>query len=212
MFTGLITHIAKIIDISKKSNQDLILKIAIPKKDLKNSKYDIGSSISCSGMCLTVTKLEEDNDLQLFSFEVSPETISKTNISNWKIGDYINIEFSLRIGDEIGGHLVSGHIDSIADINQIEKINNDSWIFTFKISKNFQKFICQKGSITINGISLTINDIINFDKEYFLFQINIISHTFANTNLQFLRNSDQVNIEIDMIARYVANNLLTKLN
>lgn len=206
MFTGLITHIVKIIDISRKADQDLILKIAIPKKDIQNYKYSIGSSIGCSGVCLTVTKLEEDGDLQLFSFEISPETISKTNISDWQIGDHINIEFSLRIGDEIGGHLVSGHIDGIADINKIEKINNDSWVFTFKISKNFQKFICQKGSITINGISLTVNDIINYDEEYFLFQINIISHTFANTNLQFLKNGDRVNIEIDMIARYVVNN------
>ena len=84
--------------------------------------------------------------------------------------------------------------------------HNDSWIFTFKISNNFRKFICQKGSITINGISLTSNDVIDFDENNFLFQINIINHTFTKTNLQFLKIGNQVNIEIDMIARYVVNN------
>lgn len=205
MFTGLITHIAQITDIIKKDNQDLILTIKIAKKVLEDSKYDIGSSIACSGICLTLTKLVEDADCNLFSFEVSPETINKTTICNWKKGDFINVEFSLKIGDEIGGHLVSGHVDSICNIHEIIKANADSWIFTFKISNDFRKFICQKGSITINGISLTINDVVTLDENYFLFQINIIRHTFANTNLQFLNSGEQVNIEIDMLARYVAN-------
>ena len=206
MFTGLITHIAKITNITKKDNRDLVLTIRITKEDLKNSKYQIGSSIACSGICLTLTKLEERDYFNLFSFEVSPETINKTTISNWKIGNFINVEFSLKIGDEIGGHLVSGHIDGIGNIHEITKANNDSWIFTFKISNNFRKFICQKGSITINGISLKINDVIDFDENNFLFQINIINHTFTKTNLQFLKIGNQVNIEIDMIARYVVNN------
>ncbi|MDA7705083.1 riboflavin synthase [Rickettsiales bacterium] len=205
MFTGLITHIAQITNITITDNQDLILTIAITQKDLKNSKYQIGSSIACSGMCLTVTKLEQKDDYQIFTFEVSPETIAKTNISSWEINNFINVEFSLRIGDEIGGHLVSGHVDTIANIHKIHQANEDSWIFTFKISNEFKKFICQKGSITINGISLTVNDVIYLDEDNFLFQINIISHTFANTNLQFLNLNNQVNIEIDMLARYIAN-------
>jgi riboflavin synthase len=205
MFTGIITHIAQITDIIKKKNQDLILTIKIDQKDLKNCKYQIGSSIACSGICLTLTKLEEKEDCNLFSFEVSPETISKTNISDWKIGNFINVEFSLKIGDEIGGHLVSGHIDTTCNIYEAVRASDDSWIFTFKISNDFRKFICQKGSITVNGISLTVNDILNLDENYFLFQINIIRHTFFNTNLQFLSSKDTINIEIDMLARYIAN-------
>jgi riboflavin synthase len=203
MFTGLITHIAEITDTTKKNDRDLVLTIKIAEKDLKNGKYQIGSSISCSGICLTLIKLEEKSGFNLFSFEVSPETIAKTTIFNWKIGSFINIEFSLKIGDEIGGHLVGGHVDTICKIHEITKANKDSWIFTFKISNEFRKFICQKGSICINGISLTVNDVIDFDKNHFLFQTNIISHTLDSTNLQFLNKTDQVNIEIDMIARYV---------
>tara|TARA_Y100000385_G_scaffold143483_2_gene148877 strand:+ start:4554 stop:5186 length:633 start_codon:yes stop_codon:yes gene_type:complete len=205
MFTGLITHIAQITNITIRDDKDLILTIKIAKKDLQDNKYKIGSSIACSGTCLTLTKLEEKHNYNLFSFDISPETIDKTTIYNWKKGNFINVEFSLKIGDEIGGHLVSGHVDTICNIYKITKANDDSWIFTFKISNEFKKFICQKGSITINGISLTVNDVLDLDENYFLFQTNIISHTFDNTNLQFLNSGNEVNIEIDMLARYVAN-------
>ena len=196
MFTGIITHQAKIKKIDFLANKDTLLTIEIPKKQIKR-KLKIGCSIACNGVCLTlISQKVLSNNLQL-SFQASQETLNKTTLANWQAQQKINIEFSMRLNDEFGGHLVSGHVDCTTKIIAIEKIK-DSWQFDLAMPKNFEKFISPKGSITINGTSLTINKINN---NYF--SINIIKHTMQNTIFQYAKIGDSVNLEIDLIARYL---------
>ena len=197
MFTGIITDIAQITALQQNNNQDLLITLKLKTRQNFNRNLDIGSSISCNGVCLTLIKKIFQKDFFLLDFQASKETIDKTNLKNWQIDQNINIEFALRIGDELGGHLVSGHIDDVAKITNIKK-NQESSIFTFKIAPIFKKFICQKASVVLNGVSLTVNDV--FDNE---FQVNIIDHTFNNTNFKELKIGDEVNLEIDQIARYL---------
>lgn len=198
MFTGIITHLAIVKNLTKAPGKDLILTIRLENRKLPNIK--IGCSIACNGVCLTlVKKTLKDNYLYL-NFEISKETLEKTNINSLKKGDKINIEFSLKIGDELGGHFVSGHVDTVSEIIDIKKIAS-SHRFTFKIPPGFREFIYQKGSIALNGISLTVNEV-NQDS----FWVNIIPHTLKNTNLQDLQINDKVNLEVDLIARYLHQN------
>jgi len=131
-------------------------------------------------------------------FQASPETLSKTNIKNWKIGDKINLEFALRMGDELGGHLVSGHIDDVVQVKKINLVNNDSWQFFIELPQNLKKFIAPKGSVVLNGVSLTVNEVLDDS-----FSVNIIKHTFDNTNFANLKAGDYLNLEVDLIARYL---------
>ncbi len=200
MFTGIITNIGIVKSLSRLENQDLMIVLNI---DCQNSSrtFDIGSSIACNGVCLTLIKRESAD----FSFQASQETISKTNIKDWKIGDKINIEFALRMGDELGGHMVSGHIDCTVMVKKITAINNDSWCFSIELPQAFKSLITKKGSIVLNGVSLTINEV--FDDS---FSVNVIKHTFDNTNFSQLREGDFVNLEVDMIARYLERLLANK--
>ncbi|NBX52759.1 MAG: riboflavin synthase [Proteobacteria bacterium] len=196
MFTGIITHQATIKKINFIANKDTLLTIEIPKKQIKR-KLKIGCSIACNGICLTLIsqKILSEN-LQL-SFQASQETLQKTTLKNWRSKEKINIELSMRLNDEFGGHLVSGHIDCTTKIIGIKKIK-DSWQFDFATPKDFKKFLSPKGSIAINGTSLTLNQV--NDK---FFSINIIEHTIKNTTFQFAKIEDLVNLEIDLIARYL---------
>ena len=179
-------------------------------KLLKNGLYEIvtnldltdcidGSSISCNGVCLTAKNIKKNYD-NSFSFQVNigEETLLRTNLGkNISTNEKINLEKSLKIGDEIGGHFVYGHIDCVTYLNKIIKLDN-SWEFNFE--KNFgerNKFISEKASISINGISLTIANVLNNS-----FNISVIEHTFTNTNLKFLKKADNVNIEFDYLARF----------
>ncbi|PPR77753.1 MAG: Riboflavin synthase [Alphaproteobacteria bacterium MarineAlpha2_Bin1] len=188
MFTGIITDVGRIEEISR--TKDLKLTI---KTDYKHKELLIGSSIACSGPCLTIVE-SRDN---LFSVEVSNETISKTNISTWAEGHLINLEKGLKVGDEIGGHFVTGHVDGIIRLLD-KKQDAGSIILTFQQDKEFKMFIAPKGSVTIDGVSLTINE--SFENE---FTVNIIDHTQKNTTLGNLDIGQYVNIEVDMFARYI---------
>jgi len=190
MFTGIITDIGTIHSIS---NQQGDWHIAIQTSyDL--SRVDIGASIACSGCCLTVVKKQND----VFFVDVSHETLSKTNLGGWKEGTKINLERSLKIGDELGGHIVSGHVDGIAQLVSVIK-DNDSWRLTFEVPVEFGGFIASKGSIALDGISLTVNEVNDTQ-----FGVNIIPHTWENTTLGQRVEGDFVHFEIDMLARYVA--------
>lgn len=192
MFTGIITHIGSVKKLSHLANQDLLIEIEL---NFPNDRsFEIGCSIACNGICLT---LVNKNSTTIF-FQASPETLAKTNLKHWKINDKINIEFALRIGDELGGHLVSGHVDAKVKIKDIRQINSDSHKFTFEIPKDLKKFIAPKGSIVLNGVSLTINEVLENS-----FNINIIKHTFDHTNFSNLKIGDEVNLEVDLIARYL---------
>lgn len=202
MFTGIINHIAVIENLIKNSDSDLLLVVKISNKNIDRN-LDLGCSIACSGVCLTLIQKNQKEDYFLFSFNVSKETINKTAISNWQIGAKINLEFSLRMRDELGGHMVSGHVDDVAVIKSIKKIL-DSHEIIFEFPEKLKKFISPKGSIVLNGVSLTINQVQDNN-----FSVNLIKHSFDHTNFCDAKVGDLVNLEIDMIARYL-NQLLTK--
>ena len=153
MFTGIITDIGKIIEIEDASHR--IFKISC---SYSISEIELGSSISCSGICLTVIDKGINKNRNFFSVEVSNETDEKTSSKFWKEGNKINLEKSLKIGDEVGGHFVYGHVDCLAQISSIEEDKNSN-IFTIKYPKEFKGYITKKGSISLDGISLTINDV-----------------------------------------------------
>ena len=198
MFSGIVAALGKVKFVEMKNSCNVAInieKVYLSEFMDKDNPIKIGSSISCSGICLTLK--EKDNNL-LF-FDVSDETISKTNFLEWKVGTYINLERSLRIGDEIGGHFVSGHIDDVAKVKNIIKIDN-SRIIRFSLKKKLRKFLTEKGSITLNGVSLTVNNVKNS-----FFEVNIIPFTWNKTNFSSLKNGSTVNLEVDLLARYLLN-------
>lgn len=193
MFTGIITDIGEVTEI--RENGDT--RIAI-KTSYDTSTIDFGASIACSGVCLTVVG-KGDN---WFSVDVSAETLSCTTLGHWGIGSSINLERALKVGEELGGHLVTGHVDAISKVVSIEP-DGDSKKFTFSLPANLKTYVAQKGSVTINGASLTVNEVTD-QSDRTLFCINIIPHTQEKTTFRTLSIGDDVNIEIDILARYVA--------
>jgi len=189
MFTGLIEEVGKVKDITIR-NKGLRIKIEAKKiaEDVKE-----GDSIAINGTCLTVVDLYEDG----FSFDVSEETLNRTNIKYLKIGHYVNLERALRVSDRLGGHIVQGHIDTTSVITGLIPYGEHT-ILKIKLPNEYRKFVIEKGSIAIDGISLTINKIEN--NEIF---INIIPHTLKNTNLQYRKVGDIVNLEFDILGKYV---------
>ena len=185
MFSGIIEDIGQVKYISEDKE---LIAIETSFTDIK-----MGESISCSGVCLTVSKIQKP----VFFSDLSPETLKKTTLSKLKVGDYINLEKSLKMGQEISGHMVFGHVDGFSEINSIKKLK-DSWLFEFEVDENIMKFLSDKCSIAIDGISLTVNDVLNKS-----FKVAIIPHTWENTSLKFNKVGDLVNTEIDMLARYV---------
>ncbi len=192
MFTGIIKNIAQIKKIELSEDQDLLLAINVNEKIDRN--LEIGCSIANNGICLTLTKKQGN----LLFFQASKETLQVTTLNSWKVDDLVNIEFSLRLGDELGGHYVSGHVDGVAQIKKMKQVK-DSWKMQFSVKNTaLMQFLAKKGSVCLNGISLTVNEV--FDNS---FEVNIIKHTFENTNLQNIKIDDEVNLEIDLLARYI---------
>jgi riboflavin synthase len=189
MFTGIITDVGTVRAIV--GNGDTRFEIATAY-DL--STVDIGASISCNGCCLTVVEKGPD----WFAIQASAETLSKTTLGNWRQGTRINLERAMRIGDELGGHIVSGHVDGLAEIISIRP-EGDSKRFSFRVPHELARFIAPKGSIAIDGTSLTVNEV-----ERNVFGANIIPHTQAVTTWGEAREGQVMNVEIDMLARYVA--------
>ena len=193
MFTGLVTHIGTVSKIVVSDKKDTKLKINIEWLD----DISLGSSISCNGVCLTVIRKNKG----FFEVEYSNETALKTNLKDLKINDKINLEKSLKVGQEIGGHTVTGHIDDIATVIKISPIKG-SYELCFNVKNEIISFLAEKGSITLNGVSLTINKIFNNS-----FTVNIINHTWNNTNLSLISLGSVLNLEIDIISRYVNRHL-----
>ena len=189
MFNGIIKKTGKIKQIYK-NNKSYFIEIL---SDVKFSKNEIGASVSCSGACLTLEKVNGN----LSRYFLSHETINKTNFKTAKKDDVINLEKSLKYGDRISGHFVQGHIDTTSKIKKIDLVGN-SWFINFKLSKKYKKYIIKKGSITINGVSLTISRIFKDG-----FQVVIIPQTLKLTNLIYLRNKVLVNLEFDVIGKYI---------
>lgn len=197
MFTGIVTAIGTITQADQRG--DLRLRIAAP---LDPARIDIGASIACSGACLTVVDRGGTRGDAWFEVDVSGETTSRTVTAMWNEGAQLNIEPSLRMGDELGGHIVTGHVDAVGEVTRAEKAG-DSWQVDVRAPRELAPFIAPKGSITVQGVSLTVNEVRDEDDGSCTFMLNIIPHTGEVTTLGALRAGDQVNIEIDVLARYL---------
>ncbi len=189
MFNGIIYNNG-IVKNLKKGKNSLILEV---KSNIKISKFEIGSSISCNGVCLTLINLKKN----MLSFYLSLETLNRSNFQELRIGDVINIEKSLKYGEKISGNYVQGHIDTVGVIENI-KILDKSWFVKISIPKAFRKYLIQKATININGVSLTISKV--FEKG---FEISIIPHSLKLTNLSKLKFNYKINIEIDIFSKYL---------
>ena len=189
MFNGIIKNTGKISKIYKKNNNCFIEIFS----KMKFAKSEIGSSISCSGACLTVEKCNKNR----VKFYVSKETLNKTILKSSKMGDIINLEKSLRYGDRISGHFIQGHVDTTCSVSKINFVGK-SWLINFKLFDKYKKYLVPKGSITINGVSLTIAKILKYG-----FQIVMIPQTLRLTNLIHLKKNDLVNVEFDVLGKYI---------
>lgn len=189
MFTGIITDLGRVRRVH--ADGDTRIEISTAFDD---ATIPIGASIACSGVCLTVI----DKQPGWFAVQASAETLSCTTLGGWQEGTAVNLERALKMGDELGGHLVSGHVDGVGRVVAIEP-EGDSHRFVFEAPEALARFIAPKGSIAVDGISLTVNGV-----DGRRFGINIIPHTWTQTSLGFVRPDDLVNLEIDMLARYVA--------
>ncbi|MGB0635520.1 MAG: riboflavin synthase [Paracoccaceae bacterium] len=192
MFTGIISDIGTILELEQRG--DLRVRIGC-SYDLDS--IDVGCSICCNGICLTVIECG-NTETTYFDVEISSETISKTNTQHWIIGTELNLERALRLGDELGGHIVSGHVDGVVKVLKIED-QGDSTKVEFEIPEPLAKFCASKGSVSLNGTSLTINEV-----DESSFSVNLISHTKLQTNWKSVRVNDEINLEVDTLARYVS--------
>lgn len=192
MFTGIVTDIGEVVSVDpggKAGDRRFVIRT---RHDL--APIPIGASIACSGCCLTVVEKGEDS----FAVEVSAESLAKTHLNDWKVGSRLNLELSLKLGDELGGHLVYGHVDGVGRVVSMTP-EGGSVRFVFEVPSEVARFVAAKGSVAIDGISLTVNEV-----DGNRFGVNVISHTQAVTTLGQARPGQRVNLEVDMLARYVA--------
>ncbi|NCP12584.1 MAG: riboflavin synthase [Sphingomonadales bacterium] len=197
MFTGIVTAIGTIAAAEQRG--DLRLRITAP---LDPARIDIGASIACSGVCLTVVERGGTPGDAWFAVDLSGESVSRTVAGMWNAGGQLNIEPSLRLGDELGGHIVTGHVDSVGEVVKVAQTGG-SWQIAIRARADMAPFIAEKGSITVNGVSLTVNDVRDRPDGTCDFLLNIIPHTASVTTLGLLTEGDQVNLEIDVLARYL---------
>lgn len=193
MFTGIITDVGMVELITKRGDTTVKIKTVLDPAGLA-----IGASVACSGPCLTVIAKGGREGDAWFSVEVSAETLSKTTLEAWTVGQLVNLEKSLKVGDEIGGHIVSGHVDGVGEVVSLSP-EGDSVRLKIKAPKALAKFIAAKGSIALDGTSLTVNEVDGTS-----FGVNIIPHTSKVTTWGAVKVGSKINIEIDMLARYLA--------
>ena len=193
MFTGIITDIGTVIAAEPQS--DLRLRI---RTGYDLATVDIGASIACSGVCLTVV----DKGADWFAVDVSSETVSRTAADLWGEGARLNLERSLRLGDELGGHIVTGHVDAVGEVLGICAEGGSTRV-GLRIPNELARYLAPKGSITLDGVSLTVNDLRDVDADSTDFSVNIIPHTAENTTLGQTATGGQLNVEVDVLARYI---------
>ena len=192
MFTGLITDVGRVRAVTSVGDRRIEIETSFPIAEI-----ELGASIACSGVCLTAIEFGDN----WFAVEASEETTSKTTVGDWQAGDALNLERSLRIGDELGGHLVFGHVDGVAKIAE-RRTDGDSIRFSILAPDDLAPYIASKGSVALSGVSLTVNEV-----DGNRFGVNIIPHTADATTFGKLSAGDRVNLEVDMLARYVARQL-----
>jgi riboflavin synthase len=188
MFTGIITDLGSVRTVEERGDTRFVFNTALAMDEIV-----IGASIACSGACLTVI----DKGAGWFAADASAETLDKTTLGSWRDGAPVNFERALRVGEELGGHLVSGHVDGVAVVTE-RRPEGDSLRFTFEVPADLARFIVPKGSIALDGVSLTVNEVTGYR-----FGVNIIAHTAKLTTFGRLEVGDRVNLEIDLLARYV---------
>lgn len=189
MFTGIITDIGKITKLEQQGDLRARIETGYDTRGI-----DMGASIASDGVCLTVVDLGAD----WYEVQISAETVDKTNLGAWEVGRRLNLERALKVGDELGGHIVSGHVDGVAEI-VATRDEGESTRFTFRAPEALARFIAPKGSVALNGTSLTVNEVDGVE-----FGVNIIPHTKQMTTWGDAKAGDRVNLEIDTLARYVA--------
>ncbi|HTQ15061.1 MAG TPA: riboflavin synthase [Rhizomicrobium sp.] len=192
MFTGIVTDVGQVRHVEKRGDTHVVIGTHYDVADV-----DIGASIACSGVCMTVVDKGNGKD-RWFAVTASGETLSKTTLGAWKPGDPVNLERPMKVGDELGGHIVTGHIDGVAEIVRVAP-EGESLRVTFQAPKEVARFIAPKGSIALDGISLTVNEV-----DGTRFGVNIIPHTSRVTTFGNLKSGMKVNLEVDLMARYVA--------
>lgn len=192
MFTGITSDVGTIVEATRMGDARYVIETSYDTQTI-----DIGASMACSGVCLTVVETMSAPSPR-FAVEASAETLAVTTAKNWRVGTRLNLERALKMGDELGGHIVSGHVDGVAVIKSIEA-DGDSLRFVFAAPEELSMFIAPKGSVTLDGTSLTVNEVRGSN-----FGVNFIPHTQAVTTWGQSKPGDPVNIEIDVLARYVA--------
>ena len=193
MFTGIITDIGTILSAEQRGDLRLVIGTVYNMDSVA-----IGASIACSGVCLTVVEKAEGQ----FEVDASAETVSRTASGMWTVGNRLNLERALKVGDELGGHIVTGHVDGVGQIVANEPVG-DSWKVTISAPASLSPYIAAKGSITVDGVSLTVNEVSDQADGTAHFTLNIIPHTAAMTTLNTLAVGREVNLEIDVLARYL---------
>ena len=192
MFTGIVTDVGRVRHVEKRGDTHVVVAT---QYDV--STIDVGASIACAGICLTVVDKGDAKD-RWFAVTASGETLARTTVLGWKVGDPVNLERPMRIGDELGGHIVSGHVDGVAEIVRVTP-EGESTRMLFTVPADIARFIAAKGSIALDGVSLTVNEV-----DGSTFGVNIIPHTQEMTTFGRARPGGRVNVEIDLLARYVA--------
>lgn len=193
MFTGIITDVGTIRTLERRGDLRARIGTAYDPEGI-----DLGASIACDGCCLTVVDRGRDDQGAWFDVDISAESVSKTAIADWVEGRGVNLERALKVGDELGGHIVSGHVDGVARITAMQD-EGDSTRYTFEVPETLARFIAPKGSVALDGTSLTVNEVGRTH-----FGVNLIPHTKTVTTWGAAKVGDKVNLEIDTLARYVA--------
>jgi len=191
MFTGIVSDVGQVRHIQQRGDTHIVIATGYDV-----SEVDIGASIACSGCCLTVVDKGNSDD-RWFSVTASAETLSKTTLGGWTVGHPVNLERALRVGDELGGHIVTGHVDGVAEVLALKQ-DGESLRVRFEVPETLSRFVAPKGSVALDGVSLTVND-----AEGAEFGVNIIPHTLSVTTFGGLKAGAKVNFEIDLLARYV---------
>jgi len=201
MFTGIVTDVGEVLSVEPQAEGLRRLKIG--------TSYDpktiaMGASIACSGVCLTVVEAGVGNARNWFAVDAAAETLAITTAEKWQAGTRLNLERALKIGDELGGHIVAGHADGVAELVSREDLPEMARL-TFRASLPLMRFVAQKGSVAIDGVSLTVNDVTRET-----FSVLIIPHTLKVTTIGTLKAGDRINLEIDLMARYAARLMETR--
>ncbi len=201
MFTGIVTDVGEVVGAQERAEGLRRLTIAC---GYDRATIAIGASIACGGVCMTAVATGTEGARDTFSVDAAAETLRLTTVGRWREGTRLNLERSLKIGDELGGHLVSGHVDGLAEVVSSEDLAEMAR-FTLRVPKALARFIAPKGSVALDGVSLTVNDVADDQ-----FSVLIIPHTLSVTTVGLLKQGDQINLEVDVMARYAARLMETR--